>query len=823
VRRDLPTGTVTFLFTDVEGSTKLLKEIGDEAYDGALAAHRRVVRDACAENGGVEVDTQGDAFFFAFSTAPAALRAASAMKDGLASGPIRVRIGLHTGEPRVSDEGYVGKEVHLAARVAATGHGGQIVLSRAAAELVEADLTDLGEHRLKDIAEAVPIYQLGNESFPPLKTISNTNLPRPASSFVGRETEVSQVLTEIRGGARLLTLTGPGGSGKTRLALETATTLVPEYKAGVFWVGLAALRDPSLVTEQIAQTLGAKDGLAAHIGERELCLLLDNVEQVIDAAPELSQLLRSCPNLTLLCTSRELLRIEGEVDYPVPPLASQEAVSLFCERSGLDPTDEIAELCARLDNLPLAVELAAARTRALTTAQILERLSSRLDLLKGGRDADPRQQTLRATIAWSYDLLSEEEQRLFRSLSVFWGGCTLEAAEEVCDADLDILQSLVEKSLVRFSNSRYWMLETIREYAGERLEGSEEWNARRSSHGEYYVRWAEDAAPKLRGPTQAEWLGRVDVEYDNLRTVLASDIENQSQRAMRVGAALRRYWWARASSEGRIWLDRLLPIARSSPLDEASFWVIAGAGALNREQGDWELGIALAEEALSLAQTLGDPALLAGTEHELALALDLMGDSDRARVLYGSALQRRRELGDLVGVVQDLNGLAAIALDRGELAEARALLVEALELARQLDDRESIAGTLAGLAEIALEDDRDEIDLPWVIEALRESLRLARELGNPAWICGFLELFARADYLRGRTASAVRLLGTAAATREDIGVPLAPIELTRYGRTVEMLRDSLGEESFETLWNEGRSARLDDVLDDLVERAIGRT
>ncbi len=353
-----------------------------------------VIREACAARGGVEVDTQGDAFFFAFPTAPGALAAAESMTEALATGPIQVRIGLHTGTPLLAEEGYVGDDVHFAARVAATSHGGQVVLSQATAELVELELTDLGEHRLKDIPQAVPIFQLGNGSFPPLKTISNTNLPTPASSFVGRDDELLEVLSRIEEGARLVTLTGPGGTGKTRLAIEAASELVPEYKAGVFWVGLATLRDPALVTETIAQTLGAKDGLAGHVGEREMLLLLDNLEQVIEAAPGLSKLLTACPNLTLLVTSRELLRIQGEVEYAVPPLAEQDATELFCARAQLEPSEEIAELCARLDNLPLAVELAAARTSVLTPEQILERLSQRLDLLKGGRDADPRQQTL---------------------------------------------------------------------------------------------------------------------------------------------------------------------------------------------------------------------------------------------------------------------------------------------------------------------------------------------------------------------------------------------------------------------------------------------
>ena len=433
--------------------------------------------------------------FLAFPSAPGDAAAAQEITDALVSGPIGLRIGLHTGTPLVTDEGYVGDEVHIAARVAASGHGGQVLLSKSAWALVDGlSVTDLGEHRLKDIEGSVSIYQLGDETFPPLKTISNTNLPRPVSSFIGRERELGHVRAKVEGGARLVTLTGPGGSGKTRLAVEAAATLVPEYKAGVSWVGLASLRDASLVADTIAQTIGAKEGLAPHIGEREMLLLLDNLEQVIEAAPHLSGLLQACPNLTLLCTSRELLRVKGEVEYSVPPLDSSEAVTLFCERSALEPSDEITELCDGLDDLPLAVELAAARTKVLSPAQILERLSHRLDLFRGGRDAEARQQTLRATIAWSYDLLSEGEQRVFRALSVFAGGCTLGAAEGVADADLDTLQSLAEKSLLRFSNERYWMLETMREYAAERLQAEPEAGEIFERHTRFYTELSKSAA-----------------------------------------------------------------------------------------------------------------------------------------------------------------------------------------------------------------------------------------------------------------------------------------------------------------------------------------
>src|SRR6187551_626214 len=447
VRRDLPYGTVTFLFTDVEGSTRLLHELGAAAYAEALAEHRRILRHVFRAHGGIEVDTQGDAFFVAFATAPDALDAADEALTALARGPIRVRIGIHTGTAHVTQEGYVGEEVHKGARIAAAGHGGQVLLSKETRELVVGEATDLGEHRLKDFAEPVWLFQLGSEQFPPLKTISNTNLPRPASSFVGREREVAEVLANLRDGARLLSLTGPGGSGKTRLALEAAADLVPDFRNGVFWVGLSPLREAALVADTIAQTIGAKDGLADHIEERELLLLLDNMEQVVTSAIDIADLVERCANLRVLVTSRELLRVRGEHEYSVEPLGERDAVELFCERAGGKPDEDVLELCRALDSLPLALELAAARARVLSPRQIRERLSERLDLLEGGRDADPRQHTLRATIEWSYDLLSPDEQELFTQLAVFAGGFTLTAAEEVVDTDVDGLQSLAEKSL----------------------------------------------------------------------------------------------------------------------------------------------------------------------------------------------------------------------------------------------------------------------------------------------------------------------------------------------------------------------------------------
>jgi predicted ATPase/class 3 adenylate cyclase len=557
---ELPTGTVTLLFTDIEGSTRLIEELEEDGYVLALAEHRRILRSAFSAHGGVEVDTQGDAFLYAFADPVEALAAAALGQQALASGPVKVRIGLHTGKLRLTDEGYAGRELHRAARIAASGHGGQVVLSADTRALVDGDLTELGEHRLKDFDSPVALFQLGSERFPPLKTISNTNLPRPVSSFVGREREREELLGLLRNGSRLLTLSGPGGSGKTRLALEVASELVPDFKAGVFWVGLAPLRQPALVTQTIAQTLGAKDGLAEHVSERELLLLLDNFEQVVEAAPELSPLLEACPNLRILVTSRELLRIAGEVEYPVPPLAEPEAVELFCERSRLDPDETLAELCRRLDHLPLAVELSAARTRVLTPAQILDRLGQRLDLLEGGRDAEARQRTLRATIEWSHDLLAGDEKELFAQLAVFAGGCTLEAAEEVCGARLDVLQSLVEKSLLRHTGDRFRMLETIREFAAERFQEAGGSSTVRAAHAEFFASLVERSEPHVQhGADQQEWADRIAAEYDNIRSAVGFGLDEAPEIALRIVASLAFYVWLRGGfAEVRSWVDEAL-------------------------------------------------------------------------------------------------------------------------------------------------------------------------------------------------------------------------------------------------------------------------
>ena len=728
-----PSGTVTLVFTDVEGSTKLLEELGTDAYREALGDHRRVVREAFARHQGYEVDYEGDAFFYAFASAQAAVSAVSEAMVGLEQGPIRIRVGIHTGEPALDPPKYVGMDVHRAARVMSAAHGGQVVLSPSTVALLEpesVDLTDLGEHRLKDIAEAVSISQLGVGSFPPLKTISNTNLPRPASSFVGREAELTEVLARIEDGARLVTLTGPGGTGKTRLALEAAISLVPEYKAGVFWVGLASLRDPALVTETLAQTLGAKDGLAEHIAERELLLLVDNVEQVIEAAPELSSLLGACPNLTLLVTSRELLRVQGEVEYPVPPLAEPEAVSLFCERARLEPSEVVAELCARLDSLPLAVELAAARTKALSPRQILERLSERLDLLRGGRDSDPRQQTLRATIEWSFDLLTPEEQQLFACLSIFAGGCTLEAAEEVCGADLDILQSLVERSLLRFTNERYWMLETIREYAGGRFANSTEPELLAQQHVQHFLELAETAEPELWAQHTDVWLPRLDVEEANFRAALGWSIRREEPEiAVRLAGSLYPYWEIRARhGEARAWLSRALALGGSVPLSSRARALVA-AGRATAWQFDWPAAIMLLEEGAELCRKLEDPEGVGRCLGFIAHARLFTGDSAGAAAALNEGVELARSTGDRRSLARALYNAAFAPIEERNFDRARAMFEDAAGIAQAEGMKLSLALCLIHLGYTAVLAG----DFERAASRLNEGVDLLDELGETTW------------------------------------------------------------------------------------------
>ena len=800
---ELPTGTVTFLFTDIEGSTRLLRELGDD-YAGALAEHRRVLREAFARHGGVEVDTQGDAFFVAFARAGDALAAAQAGQAALAAGPVRVRMGIHTGTPELTGEGYVGLDVHLGARIAAAGHGGQVLLSKAAGQLAADDLRDLGEHRLKDFDDPVWIFQLGSKSFPPLKTISNTNLPRPASSFVGRERELVEVVSLLGNGVRLLTLSGPGGSGKTRLAIEAAAELVPEFKNGVFWIGLAPLRDPELVIETIGQALGAKEELAAHIAERELLLLLDNFEQVVEAAPQLATLVERCPNLGLLVTSRELLRVRGEVEYTVPPLAEPDAVELFCARARLDPNETIADLCRRLDNLPLAVELAAACTSVLSPAQILERLAQRLDFLKGGRDADTRHATLRATIEWSHDLLAPEEQRLFARLAVFAGGWTLEAAEAVVGADLETLQSLVEKSLVRHTNERFWMLETIREFAWERLEGRREVESLARRHAAHYAALAERAEAELWKVEAALWGATLAAEHDNLRAALsfARDTEDGELLLRIAGALGRRFWGERGHlREGRAWLEEALSVSER-PADARAL-ALAALSELVWMQGDEARAIENAEAEIAFARVRKDTEGIRHGLTTLGHVAAARGELDRAWALY----EESANYAGRAPFMAATGNLAFVAIQKGDYERALELSAAVLAGARDGGDKWVEAVTLNNIAYAAFQLGRFDM----AAERMRESIRAHAELGATN---GLFYALVDAASMVGATGSeerAGRLLGASDALGTQCGYVLDPNNRAIYERTLAGVRAGLRDRADAAL-AEGRAMSLDEAV-----------
>jgi predicted ATPase/class 3 adenylate cyclase len=812
VGRDLPSGTVTFLFTDVEGSTKLLHELGTDVYAAALAEHRRILREAFSAHRGVEVDTQGDAFFVAFPTAPGALGAAAEALEGLVAGPIRVRMGVHTGTPHVDEEGYVGVDVHRAARIAAAGHGGQVLISASTAALLGTDgLRDLGEHRLKDLSAPERIYQRGDEDFPPLKSLYRTNLPIPATPFLGREQELAEVCGLLED-ARLLTLTGPGGTGKTRLGLQAAAEAGERYPDGIFWVPLAPLRDPELVLATAGQALGAKDGLAEHLADKSLLLLFDNFEHVVEAAPRLSELLASCPNVRLLVTSRELLRVPGEQAYPVPPLEPEDGTALFVARAraalpSFVASDVVPELCARLENLPLALELAAARVRVLSPEQLVERLSQRLDLLKAGRGADPRQQTLRATIEWSHELLNDDEQQLFARLAVFVGGCTLETAEAVCDADLDILQSLVDKSLVRVrAGDRFWMLETIREYAVERLEDSGEAELLQRRHAEHFLALGEEAELFTR-VFSGEWIGRLEQEHDNLRAALdrlAASGENEL--VLRLAGALGDFWHDGGHvTEGRQRLESALQGQKRPTAARAR--ALTGAAFMAYGSGDVPAARSIAEQALELHRRLDDPRGAAQDLNVLCVAAIEEGELERAQQLAEESLALFRQAGDEHNTVAATRTLAFTYHSHGDLERARALHESNLSQAQALGFKETEAGTLGSLAMIAFEQGRVE-------DALvlgKQNLLACRDLGSLQGIAQSLCRNAGTfSVLLGKADTAARLLSCFEALREQIGADAWVARMNE--QTLSAIRAQLDEGAFADAWEQGRALTVDEAV-----------
>jgi predicted ATPase/class 3 adenylate cyclase len=810
----LPSGTVTFLFTDIEGSTRLIEELGEERYVEALAEHRRLLREAFSARGGVEVDTQGDAFLYAFAEAGEALVAAAEGQQALAPGPVRVRMGVHTGDARLTGEGYAGHELHRAARIAASGHGGQVLVSAATAALVQDErLRDLGEHRLKDLSAPERIYQLGEDEFPRLKTLYQTNLPVPATPLVGRERELEEIAGLLRGeDLRLLTLSGPGGTGKTRLALQAAAEASAWCEDGVFWVPLAPLRDPALVVQQAAQAVESRNGLAEHLADKRLMLLLDNFEQVVEAAPELAGLLQSCPRLKLLVTSRELLRISAEVEYPVPPLAEPEAVELFCARSRLEPDETIAELCRRLDNLPLALELAAARTRVLSSTQLLERLSNRLDLLKGGRDAEARQQTLRATIEWSHDLLSPDEQGLFRRLAVFRRGCSLEAAEEVAGADLDVLHSLVDKSLVRHTEERFWMLETIRAYARERLAESADEAELRRRHGLFFLEFAEERVKEAdEGGDQAVVYARMDAEQDNLRATLEWARDSRADEVLlRLVAAIVFYWRSRGFHQD---LDTWLALAleRGSSPARARMRVLRAANIRASSKREWARSETLIAEWRRIAEQEGDERQVLMTLNAEALNAMDQGDLDDARAQLVAIGKRAAEIGDGMMAAFAAINVGDVASLSGDFRAGLDYSGKAAELFRELGMDEGFATALgnSGWNSLWL------LDPARAAEYFREALAVFGRLGETRTgrACDAVFGLAAALVATHEEEHGTELLGAASRLREELGIGFEYEQQEQTcERAVVQAKAALGEEAFAAAWARGEPMTPEEIV-----------
>jgi predicted ATPase len=806
---------VTFLFTDIEGSTALLHELGDR-YTEVLAEHHRVIREAFSRNHGVEVDTQGDAFFVAFARARDAVLAAGEAQNGLADGPVRVRMGIHTGEPVITDEGYVGIDIHRAARVMSAGHGGQVLVSETTAGLLDStvELRDLGEHRLKDLTAPQRLFQLGDDDFRPLKTLYRTNLPIQPTPLVGRERELEEAGSLIRS-HRLVTLIGPGGSGKTRLALQLAAEAVDAYPDGVFWVPLQAIRDPALVENAIGASVGADGTLIGHVAKKRLVLLLDNFEQVVDAAPTVSSILAEAENVRVLVTSREPLRLDSERRYPVEPLAVQDATTLFIERAqavapDFRATSAVEEICKRLDSLPLAIELAAARVALLDSDELLARLDRRLPLLKSSsRDAPPRQQTLRAAIEWSYELLDDSERALFRRLSVFAGHCSLDAAEVIGDTDLDTLESLVVKSLVRrYATGRFGMLDTIREYALELLEESPEAEAVHRRHAEYFLGIAEGA--NLNAALMGRRPARLDVailEQDNIRAALTWAIaRSDAELGLALAAAMEQFWATDDPRQGVRWFEALFELDTGAVPDEILAHALRAYGSSAHIAGDLKLAEDVWEQSLALWDELGDEHGRAVLLHRLGISAMHEGELDRARLLVGESDEIHGRTGDLWGRTQTVGTLGAIAREAGDDVGAFALLGESAEMAAEAQAVWWRGGMLAEQALLRIKEGRSEEAEPFA----RESLEIAAELRDyPGRVFG-VGIFAWIAADRSHIELAGRLWG--AIEDERTAAPLGGWQRHRAACEAK-IEDIAHLPEFEHARAEGRELDLDQAVE----------
>jgi len=861
-RADLPDGTVTLLFTDIEGSTQLLRQLGPQ-YAGVQENHRRLLRDVFSRFDGREVYTQGDAFMVAFQSARDAVNAAAEIQRKLAAEPwpsgaeVRVRIGIHTGQPERGSEGYVGIDVVRAARICSVAHGGQVVVSEATREIVTetgTETIDLGVYALKDFPGQERLFQLlapGLErDFAALRTPFATNLPASPTPLVGRDSELAVIAGLLAAGdARVLTLTGTGGTGKSRLALEAARNALREFRDGVYLVALAPINDPDLVLAEIARVLGVRDSterpqvetLADALRGRRILLVLDNLEHLPPAATDLGLLLQRAPDLVVLATSRGPLRISGEQVVAVGPLPDDDAVTLFLERaSAADPTFReenadravLRQICNRVDRLPLAIELAAARMPALGLEGLLGRLDRALGILTGGlRDAPDRQRTLRATIDWSYRLLSPAQRALYASLAVFRGGATLGAIETACGqlsqdlvGDLSELMDmgLIRREAVAGIDPRFQMLATVHEHARELLDAEADAGELRQRHAAFFAELAERAESGLEGEEQAAWLVRIEQELDNVRAALEYAFRSeQVALGLRIVSSLGRFWRAHGHvTEARRWLEQGLSQPGDVPADARAFavWTAARqamaqhdydaaaplareANALFRETGHQRevvfslcelanIGLihdevdhagVLADEARSVAAALGDARTISAVVQLQASVAAARGEHGRAQELSTEALALRRTLGDRLLVVDSAYNLGEAAFAAGDHEHAQEALEECLALSNELGDALHQAAALCVLGEVALLDGA----LGRAEDLLRESLGIYAELPDDRASAECLLGLAGVSASIGLFDEAARLWGAADALRQD-DAPL-PGEL----RVIELLEQSL--------------------------------
>ena len=870
----LPTGTVTFFFSDIEGSTRLIQKLG-ERYPDVLLAHHTVLRKALAEHGGNELRTEGDSFFIVFGSALDACSGAAAAQQALQSHPwpeggrVQVRIGLHTGEATLVGNEYLGLDVHRAARVASAAHGGQVLVSETTRALVDhvlpssLTLKDLGLHRLKDLARPERLYQLNIDGlpgeFPALRTLEATpnNLPTQMTSFIGRDDQVREG-RELLSRARLLTLTGPGGTGKTRLSLQIAADVMDQFPDGVYFVPLAAVQDPELVPSAIAQALAISstggrrpiDALLEHLHDKRTLLVLDNFEQLLPAAPLAIMLLEGSPGLRVLVSSRSVLRVYGEQEFPVPPLAvpdlkalpslsalSQfEAVRLFIERAvAVKPdfraTNEnapaIAGICERVDGLPLAIELAAARIKLFSPQALLSRLEKSLTALgSGARDLPSRQQTLRGAIQWSYDMIDAPGRRLLARFSVFARGGSLEQVEAVCGPAhdvggdvVDMLDQLADQSLVRrlpdFSEPRFLMLQTIREFAAEQLEQSDEAAAIKDRHVQAFIGLAQQAQPHVFGSRRKEWLDRLEMEDDNLRAALDWTLATgDAKNAMLLSACLWRFWQMRGhihEGRARVVAALALPKSRDYPMERLQ--ALEAAGGLAYWQADMESAQRFYDECLELTRTTGDKQALANALYNAAFPNVVnMRESERPRQLLLEALPLFRELGDQSSVGRTLWGLGnGYYFDR-EYPTAKVTLEESHAVFRTIDDRFGLGWALHthGLVSLKMGD----------IEAARkdflEAIELFKEGGDVSGMVLQLDNLSQVIRADGDPGTATRLASAARVHQRSTGTGIGQLLSEQEGRTG---REGLSPQDAERVWTEGQALTLDQALQEAVAAA----